>query len=146
MPLYTVNQLMKMEAYQVTKFACKKSPRINVQSSEPESLMKKDAHILFRENTDKKRVRCNLLITRELFHIQMVLVLCLDDGCGQLILLASWAVAALWRPWSHLLYQIMLSDWSLCSAKDKMTTPTIPIKDHSAAHWSPTKQGSPVIR
>lgn len=92
-----------------------------------------------------KKVRCNLLITNGSFHIQMVLSLCLEDGCGRLILLASWAVAALWRACSHLLYQIMLSDRSLFSATHKMTTPTIRIKVCSAAHWSPIKQDSPMI-
>lgn len=58
---------------------------MNVQSSEPEILMKEKAHIVFGGNTGGKKVRCN---NRELFHIQMVL-LCLEDGCGHLILLAS---------------------------------------------------------
>lgn len=49
-----------------------------------------------------------------------MLLLCLEDGCGHLILLASRAVASLWRPQSHLLYQIMPSDWSPLSAGNKM--------------------------
>lgn len=50
----------------------------------------------------------------------MVLVLCSEDGCGRSIPLASRAVAALWRPWCDLLYQIMLTGWSLFSAEDKI--------------------------
>lgn len=51
--------------------------------------MKAKAHIVFGENTGEKKVRCNLLITRVLIHIQMALLLYLEDGCGRLILLAS---------------------------------------------------------
>lgn len=51
--LYTVNQLMKMEDDQVTNLHVKSST-MNVQSSEPESLMKETAHTVFGGNTRKK--------------------------------------------------------------------------------------------
>lgn len=70
-PLYTVNQLMKMEADQVTKFACKKFQH--------ERLMKeKGTYCIWRKCWGEK-VRFNLLITRGLFHIQMLLLLRLVD-------------------------------------------------------------------
>lgn len=46
-----------------------KSSRLNVQSSEPESLMKEKAHIVFGGNTGKN-VRCNLLITVSSFILK----------------------------------------------------------------------------
>lgn len=52
------------------------------QSSRPESLAERNINCL---QTVGERVRCNLLITRELFHIQMLLQR-LEDGCGHLTL------------------------------------------------------------
>lgn len=124
-PLYTVNQLMKVEKTTEQQNLHVKSSRVIVQSSEPESLMKEKAHLVLGGKywREKKKVRSNLLITGELFHIQMVLLLRSEDGCGRLILLAFWAVASLWRPRSHLCYQIMLSDWSLFGTEGRNDNP-----------------------
>lgn len=109
---WTVNERERIPLW---KFASKQLQ--NDCAEQPTWTLSLEKHILPLEG--KKTARCNLLITRELFHIQMLL-LCLEDGCGHLILLASRAVASLWRPQSHLLYQIMPSDWSPLSAGNKM--------------------------
>lgn len=59
---------------------------MNVPCSEPESLIKAKAYIVFGGNTGKKRSQMQSAKKRVLFHIQMVLLRS-EEGCGHLILL-----------------------------------------------------------
>ena len=68
-PLYTANQLMKMEDYQVMTFACKK---LSNECAEQRTLKLNETartYFIWGKYWRKNKVRCNLLITRELFHI-----------------------------------------------------------------------------
>lgn len=142
-PLYIVNQLMKMKDYQVTKFACKKFQNECAAQRTWKLNERESTHCIWRKYWERKKVRCNLLITRALSYSNGAVdvfggwVWLVDSSC----LLSCRGCVTSPIPFALSNYAIGLVN----VAEDKMTTSTIPIKVHGAAHWSPTKQGSSVI-
>lgn len=61
---------------------------MNVYSSEPESLIKEKAHIVFGGNTEKKTKMQSANNQRALSYSNGAAATVLEDGCGRLILLA----------------------------------------------------------